>query len=173
MKPHRLATLLYYSSWLCLLALPALLVGLTYAYGPFPQLGGIAPLPAPFEFATGWHIWSAYILGLFPNLLLIWAIYQMRGLFGLYRRGEVLTRPAALHIRQIGFALTGIGILPLLVRPLQTVLLTMANPPGSRSISFAISSSDLGYLLGGGLMILIGWAMLQAAEVAEENRAFV
>ena len=53
------------------------------------------------------------------------------------------------------------------------MLASLANPPGERVLTISLEGADLGQVLAGGLMVVIGWAMREAAVVAEENRGFI
>ncbi len=109
-------------------------------------------------------------IGTALTLLLLW---QLARLFNHYAADAALTFEAALTIRRIGllfFALAGFSILG---RTLAGLVLTMNAPEGSRVLAIALSSSDLGFALAGGLMALIGAVTQQAVAVARENQGFV
>lgn len=117
--------------------------------------------------------WLALSAGLVPLAILMWTILQMRRLFALFAQGSVLTRTVAGQIRRIGQGFLVLALAPFVVIPVQSVLLSWANPVGERSISVSFSSNMLGFAVVSGLLILIGWAMAQAADVAAENESFV
>ena len=97
----------------------------------------------------------------------------MRGLFALYRRGQILTDAAAERIRRIGAALVVLAVAGTLLHTAQALLLTIDNPAGQRHLVLSLSSDSLGFLLSGGLLVVIGWAMREAARAAAENASFV
>ena len=66
-----------------------------------------------------------------------------------------------------------LAIVPFVLIPVQSVLLSWANPAGQRSLTVSLSTAMLGFALAAGLLIVIGWAMRDASDVAAENRAFV
>ncbi len=123
--------------------------------------------------ATRGQLIAAVILNLSNPLILLWTLNEMRKLFGSYVKGEILTDHCARLIQRIGKGFLALAIVPFILRPIQVVLLTMANPPGERSISIGLSSEMLFFALSGGLIIVIGWAMQAASDVASENRSFV
>ena len=108
-----------------------------------------------------------------PTLVLLWVLDRMRQLFGAFAGGAVLTSQAARFIRQIGQGFLVLAILPLLTRPALTVLLTAGAEPGQRVLALGVDSRMAAFALLAGLLVVIGWAMGQAAEAAAENRAFV
>jgi hypothetical protein len=131
-----------------------------------------ATLP-PGSNASGLPLWLGVAVGLLPAAVLFWALDLLRRLFRLYKSGEVLTENAAILIRQTGKAMLLLALLKIVVHPVQTLLLTWQSPPGSRMVSIAIGQAEIGFLLLAGLLTVIGWAMTEAARVAEENRSFI
>lgn len=123
--------------------------------------------------ATGAPLWLGIAVGLSPALALFWALDLLRRLFQLYKEGEVLSERAALLIRRIGKAMLILAVLKITAHPLKTLLLTWQSPPGSRMIAVSIGQAEVGFLLLAGLLTVIGWAMTEAARMAEENRSFV
>ncbi|QDC08286.1 hypothetical protein FHY55_03080 [Oceanicola sp. D3] len=141
-----------------------------------------AALPAELRRAAGiepgvelspLHRASVAALGALPSLALLYVLREMARLFGRYAQGETLTHHCAAHILRIGTGLLVAVALELLARPLQTTLASLANPPGERVLAISLEGADLGQVLAGGLMVVIGWAMREAAVVAEENRGFI
>ena len=121
----------------------------------------------PFRYAATMGIVWIALLPMFG------ALTHMRGLFRLYRRGDILTDTCAHHILRIGQWLVTLAATSLLIKPLQTVIMTYDNPPGQRALAIGIDSSMLGFLLAGGLLVAIGWVMREAALVAQDNAGFV
>jgi len=48
-----------------------------------------------------------------------------------------------------------------------------ANPVGQRQLSVGVSHTEIWFVLTGGLLMVVGWALVEAARQADENRAFV
>ncbi|MEO0929128.1 MAG: hypothetical protein AAFY14_00560 [Pseudomonadota bacterium] len=123
--------------------------------------------------ATRGQLLGAIVIGLANPLILLWTLNKMRRLFAAYTRGEILTDDCALLIQKIGQGFVALAIATFVLRPIQMVLLTMANPPGERSLTIGLNSEMLFFALSGGLIIIIGWAMREASAAAAENRSFV
>ena len=120
--------------------------------------------------------------GIVPAVILVgglvavaWLVVldQMRRLFGCFWTGVVLTESVALHIQRIGWGLLLLAGAQVISVPVISLLLTSDNPAGERSLTVAINSEMLGFALAAGLMIVIGWAMREAAAIRAENQAFV
>jgi hypothetical protein len=116
---------------------------------------------------------ASVIVGLFPMAVWVWTLDQMRRLFGCYKAGAVLTDQSAVYIQRIGMGFMGVALIEMILVPIQSVILTWANPAGERAVSVGLHSDMLGFLIAAGLMTVIGWAMREAARAAAENEAFV
>ena len=155
-----------------IVALPAaVLLALTFGGGP-AVLAGQSGFAVSAE-ATPLQIAAALAVGAVPLLILLWTLLQMRRLFAGLAEGAVFTCATARHIRRTGQGFLALALSPVLTGPAQSVLLSWANPPGQRQLALTLGSDMLGYALVSGLLIVIGWAMAQAAEIEAENRAFV
>lgn len=123
--------------------------------------------------ATQAQLVAVTVLNLLSPLILIWTLNEMRKLFGNYVDGDILTDQCARLIQRIGQGFLALAIVPFILRPIQSVLLTLANPPGERSVAIGLTSDMIFFALAGGLIVIIGWAMREASAVASENRSFV
>ena len=126
---------------------------------------------APGVSAAEW--WGAVLIGLIPGTAMLWTFHVLRGLFRAYAAGEVLSAANAARIGLIGRGILLVAASSLLIRPIQSVLLTLSNPEGQRQVTITVSSNDLALLLAGGVFIAIGFAMREAARADAENKAFV
>lgn len=100
-----------------------------------------------------------------------YTLLQMLRLFRRYARFEAFTAACAAAIRRVGYGLVALGCLSLISDPALTVLASIGQEEGSMVISF--SSNDVGLLLCGGLLWLIGQVMAEAARHADDLRAIV
>ena len=123
--------------------------------------------------ATRGQLMSVVALNLISPVILFLTLNEMRKLFGAYVKGHVLTEASARLIQRIGQGFLALAIVPFVLRPVQSVLMTLANPPGERSITIGLDSDMIFFALSGGLIVVIGWAMREAADVAAENKSFV
>lgn len=170
----RLSTVLYRGTSLLLPALPLLVLGygLRGAGNPDWLAGAFAGLPESTQL-TPWKSTTVLAIGAVALVPVLMALWQMRGLFGRYRRGEILTAACAVHIRRTGSALVLLALAQFVIRPLQILVLTADNPAGQKMLAIGLSSEVLWLALAGGLLVVIGRVMAEAARVAEENAGFV
>ena len=123
--------------------------------------------------ATPLQMYSAVVLKLIPAVILLFTLNSMRQLFGSYRQGRIITDRCAFLIQRIGQGFLALALAPFLLHPMVSCLLSWANPSGERSISISLSSEMFFFAVAGGLIIIVGWAMREASDLASENRAFV
>ena len=174
MSSARLARILEYLTLVILLALPVVVVVRLVQVPPipanasllYPQHAVAAELgPVAFGLAL---LTSAIVLVLIAvALLTLWRLLTT------IRRGAALTLTAARQMRRFGVCLLVLAAVMPVMQMAQSVLLSFAAPEGERQVSLLIGSSEIGFLLAGGVMTLVGWAMADAARIAEENRGFV
>ncbi|MCA0203774.1 DUF2975 domain-containing protein [Pararhodobacter sp.] len=169
---RRWAATLRVLTWVAMAILAtALLAGI--AFLDLPEALRRAAGIAPDHRLDPLHRAGVAALGALPSLAMLYGLHQMALLLGRYAGGETLTQACARHIQRIGAALLVAVALELVSRPLQIMLASLANPPGERVLALSLEGADLGQVLAGGLMVMIGWAMHEAAEMAEENRGFI
>lgn len=171
---RRLSLLLYWASTLTLCALPLVLAAMVFLWAPEPEdLRAAFPGVQIAETLPGWARVAALLLGAVPVIAVAFTLWQLRTLMRLYSRGVILARACAAAILRIGLGVLAVLALGMVKHPLQVLALTASNPIGQRSVSVAVSSTDLGLAMTGGLLVLIGWVMREAAAVADENAAFI
>ena len=166
---HSLASLLRHATLVLALAMVAK-VALVMIRTPMVP-ANFPGLAAPG--ATQTQLWLATLLGLATLPVAVWILMRMRALFGHYAEGRVLSVEAAADLQRIGRGLAVLALLPLVIRPLQSVLLSWSAGPGARMLAVRIDDHDIWLLLAAGLVTLVGWAMAEAARIAEDNRGFV
>ena len=136
---------------------------LSVAFPALPDGTALTPMKSTLVIALG-------AVALLPVAA---ALLQMRGLFARYRQGEILTLPCARHILRAGQALVLLALVQFIILPVQIMVLTADNPAGERIVSLDFTSETLWLLLSGGLLVVIGWVMVEAARAAEENAGFI
>lgn len=105
--------------------------------------------------------------------LTLTVLWQVRGLFRLYLDGAEVSPTAARRLHLTGVLLIAQAGLAVIGQTADVLILTWANPPGDRVFVVDLADADLALVLGGGLLLLIGRAMTQAAAALDENRGFV
>lgn len=162
-------------SFLTLVIMIAVVLGVSYFFVDIeagravllsnaPELKGAPPL-------SDGTLRAMLCVGLFSVSAQLYLLWQARKLFNLYASENYLSRDCADTIRNLGLGLVALPLIRFLQEPIWSILMTLGSD--DISVSIAVSSNGIGYLIGGVLMLLIGWAMLEASRVAEENKSFV
>ncbi|MEP5154499.1 DUF2975 domain-containing protein [Planktotalea sp.] len=123
--------------------------------------------------ATSLQLYTALGLLLIPMIISLFTLNAMRNLFRSYRKGDVLTENCAVLIQRIGQGFLALSLAPFFLQPVLSVLLSMANPAGERLLSVNIDNEMIFFAVAGGLIVVIGWAMREASDLEDENRAFI
>ncbi|MGV6848762.1 MAG: DUF2975 domain-containing protein [Marinibacterium sp.] len=167
---HRLIGALQALTLAAIIALPVVLLWATLSPDVWQSI--LPPGVSAAQPATAQRL-GLLAVSLLPAAALLWALVTIWRLFGRYRQGVIFGVECSRYIRRTGQALLMFAVLRLIAYPAQVVLLTAGNAPGERSLAVSISHADLGLVLGGGLLLVIGWVMGQAAQLAEDNAGFV
>ena len=112
-------------------------------------------------------------LGALALSAVLYTLWQTARLFGFYGADEVITLRTARAIRQIGVGLMAQAVVGFVGPTLAGLILSIDAPEGQGVLTIQIGSADIGFALAGGLMMLIGLAMVQAENAVRENREFV
>ena len=169
----KLATPLYGLTWIAIFALPAALLWIVGS-GGLPVAASEASrglfVAAPLSDAqVSW----AFLVGLLPWVATMVVLFQVQALLALFRRGQALSHPAAQRIRSAGLWLALVALLRVLSGTAQSLIFTGANPPGTRALVVSLDFNHLALFLAGGLLVVIGHAMAEATDAAEDARGFV
>lgn len=111
-----------------------------------------------------------YAIGL---VVMVYTLWHMARLFGLYAGNQPLGLPAADTIRRAGQGLLVMAILGTLGYTTEGLILSLDQPPGGRVLIVQFGTKEIGFLLAGGLMLMVGIVTSQALAIAQENEGFV
>ncbi|WP_299848203.1 DUF2975 domain-containing protein [uncultured Roseovarius sp.] len=125
-----------------------------------------------------WDVGNAATLLLYlvaaVNLgIVLFVLWQVARLTGCYGTGDALSSASADAIRWIGLGLLTKAVIGVLDDTATGLILSIDAPSGQGMLVISFGSTDIWFALAGGLMLLIGLVMLQAVDVAEDNRGFV
>jgi len=116
---------------------------------------------------------AGFAVSMVPMLVLFFILHQAYALFDAYRVGNVFSADAPVRLRRIGLGMILLGALRPITLTVLGIVLTIANPPGQRILSVAISIDDYMIAAFGGLILAIGHVMAEAKRLSDENRDFV
>lgn len=105
--------------------------------------------------------------------VLTYALFAIAGIFRMFAAGDWLSPEISARLHRFGLALLLFGASTPLVRTLLTLIITFQNPPGQRMLAVGLSGNDFVIALIGVLMVMLGYALKEAAAIAEDNRQIV
>jgi hypothetical protein len=142
-----------------------LMVGMPFGiYLTPPDERGVLDTPS---FFVTFFLWGVY------GLLFLHVLNQLRKLFGTYMAGDVVSDKSATLIQKAGFGLLLCGLVDLMTPFIAAAVTWATNGPAEYAELEAFGISQLGFIFAAGILIVIGWAMSDAAHIAEEHKAIV
>lgn len=115
----------------------------------------------------------AFLATMVPGGISIYGLVALRRLFGAYRQGAIFAAGNALHLRAFAISVVAAAIAKMAIVPVLSIVLSWHNPPGTRALSIAINSDDIGALFAGFLFLVVAWIMAEAQRLAEDNAQIV
>jgi len=179
----RLARIQRASAWLHLVLtalLPGipLLLALGWALIPDAQLGdslGLKMMPGaqlgPLTLLDRTMGFGASLL--LPTGIILYGVWHLRALFGLYAQGIILGPDNAERLRALAMTL----ILWMPAQMLGDIVVSLAmsldNAAGERFVAISLSSNDVAIALVGAVALVISWVMVEAARAAEDSASII
>ncbi len=90
-----------------------------------------------------------------------------------FRQGRPFGLVAATGMRDFAIGVFACTLLKLVSGALMSVVLSWNAPSGQKQLAISVSSDMLLMLLVGAVLTLVGWALTEAAAIAEENAQFI
>lgn len=172
LKIRRVSRLLRWASDAYLILKPLLAIAIWLNFDT--MAGSIeASAQLQMEFVGPINLLLGFLVNCIPMGLMLYGVWHLRQLFGLYTTGIVFTVATARHLHTFATILLITVITSPLIDILQSFVLSMNHPEGERMLSVNLSSADLGNLFLAGVMFAIAWIMREGHRLAAENEAFV
>ena len=134
-------------------------------------------------YRTGWVADDAVLT--FPQKLLYFAVWISPVIFGLWsvyaaikmlllmRTGVLFDARIGRLLRHVGLGTSLSGLTDFCANLVDVSILTLANPNGAEGLRWYFDSEPAGLIMCGGGFYLIGWVLVEARRLADENEGFV
>lgn len=73
----------------------------------------------------------------------------------------------------MGIALALLPVAQIAITAAMSLIFTMGNPVGQRQLSITLAQTHLLVGIAGCMLVVIGWVMVEAARIADDNRQIV
>ncbi len=114
-----------------------------------------------------------FIMTLLPNLAAVAAVLIGIRLMFHFRAEQYFHARTISTLRHIGLALMILAATAIFATIAINPWVTQHRPEGALPFNFHIGTYDLGYLLAGILVYIVGWVMGEALKIQQENEGFV
>ncbi len=115
----------------------------------------------------------AALIAALPLALVLYGLWQIRELFRLFGDRHYFSVDGSKRLLRFGAALLLAAPAGIVTRSIVSVLLTMNNPEGSRHLVVQMGSNDYFLVVVGGLLLVVGWVMREAARMQHELQQIV
>lgn len=105
--------------------------------------------------------------------LMMFGLWHLQRLFALFRTGTFFTSRAVSHLHVFTMVLFISAFMKPVVTALISLILTIGNPPGQKSLVLEFGSSDVSSIFIAGTLMVITWIMKEGQRLATENAEFV
>lgn len=112
-------------------------------------------------------------LSMLTMLVLVFGISHLRRLFILFRNGEFFSESSARHLHIFGMTLFISALLKPVLSAALSVILTMGNPPGQKTLCIEFGSREISMVFIAGTILAITWILREGQKLATENAEFV
>lgn len=117
--------------------------------------------------------WTAFALAWLPATLFVLAMLRLGRLFRAFGEGRVLVEENAAALLGTGWLLAGFGVSTPIVRALQSVALTIDNPPGQKHLAITLDPGIFAALAAAAALIAFGHVLRETIRLSDENQSFV
>lgn len=174
LKIQRVSGLMQLACSAYILFAPLFVLGFWMNFERFgPEVAAYQNLTIRLDYMGTLNLLLAGVSSAIPVGLIMYGVWRLRRLFGLYRTGSFFTAANAGHLHAFATTLLVSVLLGPVISVLTSFFLTMSNPPGQRSISLSLSSNTLGVLFIAGVLFAIAWIMREGHRLAAENAEFI
>jgi len=111
-----------------------------------------------------------FLIGAIPVVLIEFILYFLIKLFKLYEQAEIFSIQNVNYIKKIGNTLLITQIVTIICNGFLSVVLTLNNPHGLRTLVLTISGMHISLILTAFIIILIAWIMAEGCQLRDEQQ---
>lgn len=124
--------------------------------------------PAPF-----WQRGIYFFIWILPVACGLFAVFMALKIVLQLRRGVLFDRNIGKWLRYTGVGTSGSGLADFVANLLTPSILSMSNAQGPEPIRWYFDSEPAGLIVCGAGFYLIGWILVEAKRLSDENKGFI
>ncbi|MEQ8954762.1 MAG: hypothetical protein RL120_11565 [Gammaproteobacteria bacterium] len=109
----------------------------------------------------------------FPAPLLMYALWRLSQLFGLFRNNQIFTEDTAQHLYVFAWAWILFHLLPLPMVLIADAILTVGTGFDATGVSVFINGDEIPSFVASISFLVIAWVLRESVRIANENAEFV
>lgn len=173
----RIQRLSYFMQQLCLavmVAAPSALIAFWLNFERFAgTLAQQQSIPLQLEHIGPLNLILGFLVTLIPLSIVLYGLYHLRALFALYYQTMFFTKANVRHLRTFSISLFTYALLNPVITTLASVVLTMSNPPGQRSLIISVGSNQAAVAFIAAIFMIIAFIMVEGQKLADENAEII
>jgi len=114
-----------------------------------------------------------FLVSLIPTGVVMYALFLLYKLFGLYYNGKVFAKENVACYRSLGWAIIYYALADFVSNILLGIVLTFHRGQGQRLLIISLSSTEIFVLIAGLCILSINWVMDEARKLKEEQELFL
>ncbi|CCD91323.1 conserved membrane hypothetical protein [Bradyrhizobium sp. ORS 375] len=147
---------------------------LYWALTPTHTLFGQAGIPHPPLTEIGASTRAlAFSIAMVPLGTLISGLLSARRCFQAFAAGRIFAQESIQQLKAFAIAVAASALLKPLAGAALSVVLSLHNQPGAKTLALSLGSDTLLALIFAGTVAVIAWVMTEALEIDDENKQFV
>lgn len=175
--PTRLQSLSRWLARLCLVLMVLLPVAVLAAWANYDffaleivRRAGVFTLP---EHLAVWQRIAGAAVMMVPAGIMVFGLASLRRLLVEIGAGAVFAIGNARYLRRFAWSAIAVIIVQFFATGALSAIITMANPPGQRSIVLQVGTDEILYIFVGLVFVLIAHVLEEGRRIADDNAAIV
>ena len=125
------------------------------------------------QFIQTYQLVIAWIYSIIVAGILVYGLSRLRELFKLFHRGIYFSDECASNLHRFGLTLFATALLKPVTSSVLSLLLTIGNPEGKKTLVFEFGSTELFTIFIAGTFMAITWILREGQKHVKENAEFV
>lgn len=169
-----LLLLLHHGVFAWMIAWPLILIGfwILLPYLPSAWIAKFTQITTEYTI-TGYTPWLGLLASVVPIAIHFLLCFNVVRLLRHWKAGEIFSEETTRLFSRIGFFYLINAFVNIIMETLTTLIMTLGNSPGHRTLSLGLDSTDLSNLGIAGFLYVLTFVMKQAYQLQQESHLTV